>query len=76
MRCVTLRAMAKEHLSIRAEQETIAKLRGIAAALSKRASGTEVTLSDATRIALERGVEVLERELDPKGAKPARKPKP
>jgi len=67
--------MAKEHLSIRAEQETIAKLRGIAAALSKRASGTEVTLSDATRIALERGVEVLERELDPKGAKPARKPK-
>jgi hypothetical protein len=67
--------MVKGHLGIRAEQDTIDRLDAAALALSAKASGANVTRSDAARVALERGLVALENELGiaKKGTKPARK---
>jgi hypothetical protein len=70
--------MAKEHLGIRAEQATIDRIDAVASALSARVAPAEMTRSDAARVALDRGLDVLEVELgiapSAKGKKPARKP--
>ena len=66
-------------VGIRVPPEMIARLDRIAAALAERAEGSEVRRSDAARVALELGVEALERKLaldtETEGGKPARKPK-
>lgn len=68
--------VAKKHLGIRAEEETIDRLNRVAAAMTVRASGAEVNMSDAARVVLLRGLDVLEAELgivDTKGGKAASK---
>lgn len=50
-------------IPLRIEQATLDRLDRIAEALSERAAGVRVTRADASRIALDRGAEALEKEL-------------
>lgn len=61
--------MTKAPMSVRLEEDVLARLDALAAALSKRAAGAEVNRSDALRVAALRGVEDLERELGIKRTK-------
>jgi hypothetical protein len=47
-------------------EELAEKLDAVAATLSKRAAGVEVTRSDVVRVAIERGLEVILAESKPK----------
>lgn len=58
-------------VAMRLEEETIAELDELAAALSKRAAGAEVSRSEAARLALGRGIPALRAELSEK--KPPKK---
>lgn len=72
------RAMAaKGNIGIRVSDAMVARLDRIARTLSDRAEGANVTRSDAARVALESGVDALERKLglaSGEGAAPANKP--
>lgn len=69
--------MAKQHVGIRLELGTVEELAELAAAMSERAAGAPVTSSDAARLAIERGIAVLRKELGLplKGGKAPRKAK-
>ncbi|WP_438020710.1 hypothetical protein WMF18_17250 [Sorangium sp. So ce315] len=74
--------MPKVTIGVRVEPELADRIDRIAAEMASRAAGVDVTRGEAARVAAERGVEVLERELGLEaspstqkgGAKPARKP--
>ena len=72
------RAMAaKGNIGIRVSDAMVARLDRIARTLSDRAEGANVTRSDAARVALESGVDALERKLgltSGEGTPPANKP--
>lgn len=72
------RAMAaKGNIGIRVSDAMVARLDRIARTLSSRAEGANVTRSDAARVALESGVDALERKLglaSEEGGPPAAKP--
>lgn len=53
--------MAKVMVGARVEQETLARLDRVAAVMGDRAAGASISRSDAARVALELGVEALER---------------
>jgi predicted transcriptional regulator len=55
--------MTDSPLSIRIPDELLTRLDRMASAMSKRAAGAEVTRSAALRVALARGLEVLEARL-------------
>jgi predicted transcriptional regulator len=55
--------MTDAPLSIRIPDDLLMRLDRIASAMSKRAAGAEVTRSAALRVALARGLEVLEARL-------------
>jgi hypothetical protein len=55
------RSMAKVMVGARVEQETLARLDRVAAVMGDRAAGASISRSDAARVALELGVEALER---------------
>ncbi|WP_437279266.1 hypothetical protein WME90_01540 [Sorangium sp. So ce375] len=69
-------------IGVRVEPELADRIDRIAAEMASRAAGVDVKRGEAARVATERGVEVLERELGlegppsarKEGAKPARKP--
>jgi hypothetical protein len=71
-----------QNIGARLDAELVKRLDRLATLLSARAAGTPVKRSDAVRLAVTRGLDVLERELGvekpaaaPKGAKrTARKP--
>ncbi len=56
--------MTDTPLSIRIPDELLVRLDRMANAMSKRAAGAEVTRSAALRVALARGLDVLEARLD------------
>lgn len=56
--------MADHASGFRLPDELRQRLDALAASLSARAAGTRVTRSDVVRIALGRGVDALEHELD------------
>ena len=65
-------------VGVRLDPDIIARLDALAAALSERAAGAAINRSDAARLAIARGVDVLEAEIGrkPSGAtKPRRTPK-
>ena len=75
--CITLDDV-KELVAFRLEPEQIERLDALADGLSKHSSGVNVSRSAAARVALERGISELEKEIGmapKKGAKPASKPK-
>jgi hypothetical protein len=53
--------MAKVMVGARVEQETLARLDRVAAVMGDHAAGANVSRSDAARVAIELGVEALER---------------
>ena len=57
--------MSTNTLSVRMNDDLAAKLDAVAATLSQRAAGIEVTRSDVVRVALERGLEVILAEQKP-----------
>lgn len=50
--------------SVRLDKKTATRIRRVAKALSKQVAGVEVTRSRAARLAVERGIDALEDELD------------
>ena len=61
----------------RVEQETLARLDRVAAVMGDHAAGANVSRSDAARVAIELGVEALERrfglaDAEARGALPAK----
>ena len=59
-------------LSVKVSDEFVARVDRLAEEMSTRAGGAKVTRSNAMRVALERGMEVLEGEFAMKKAKPKR----
>lgn len=53
----------KRTIPVRMTDEMLRQLDEVAALLSERAAGAEVSRSEATRVALERGLEALTKEL-------------
>ncbi len=60
----------------RVEQETLARLDRVAAVMGDHAAGANVSRSDAARVAIELGVEALERRFGLAGAEAGGAPKP
>jgi hypothetical protein len=55
--------MTGKPVPLRIEESTLDRLDRVASALSERAAGARVPRSDVIRIALERGLESLEKEM-------------
>ncbi len=55
--------VGRTSVAVRMPPELIERLDALAVKLSKRAAGAEVSRSDVTRLAVERGIAVLEAEL-------------
>jgi hypothetical protein len=64
--------MTDPPLSIRIPDDLLVRLDRMASAMSKRAAGAEVTRSAALRVALARGLEVLEARLSVPGRRRGR----
>jgi predicted transcriptional regulator len=59
----TARPTAKKNAGVRLDNEMRSRLERIARELSKRANGADITLSDALRQAVERGIPLIEKQL-------------
>jgi predicted transcriptional regulator len=59
----------KKTMAVRVDEATEARLEDLAELMSKRAQGAEVTKSNVLRVALDRGLEALERDLGVKRSK-------
>lgn len=55
--------MSERALAVRLPDETIARLEAVAEKLSARAAGAKVARSEVMRMAMERGLTALEKEL-------------
>jgi len=56
--------MLARTIPIRLSEETIARLDAVSKVLTTRAIGAEASRSSAMRVAIDRGLEILEQELD------------
>jgi predicted transcriptional regulator len=66
--------MVSKTIPIRLDDDLVARLDALAAALTERAAGVKVTRTAAMRTALERGIAALESEVGPVARrKPKRK---